>query len=84
MPEFLNTALKFKYSQDELSGKVIDLVLDGVAKNTLYEYRDYTADIFITCLINPSNGSGNFASSYAKVRPAAQKTWDKAVAGLQQ
>lgn len=80
MPKFLESALKFKYSQDALSGQVIDFVLAGVTKNTLYEYRDYTADIFTTCLINPSNGSGNFASSYAKVKPAAQKTWDKAVA----
>lgn len=84
MPLFLDTALKVKYSQDEMSGQVIDLVIAGVSKNTLEEYKSFSASIFDTCLASPAkNGGTNFASAYRKVQPAAQKTWDKAVANLQ-
>lgn len=85
MPMFLETALKLKYSQDAMSGKVIDLVISSVSKNTLMEYTTFSASIIDTCLFNPAkSGTGNFSSAYAKVQPAAQKTWDKAVDKLKQ
>ncbi len=78
MPLFLDTALKVKYSRDAMSGQVIDIVIGSVAKNTLHEYENYTASIFINCLVNPiRNNNNNFASAYAKSAPAAQKTWNK-------
>ena len=80
MPQFLDSALKLKYSPDQMSGQVVDLVIAGVAKNTMDEYATFTADIFKQCLTQAAFGSANFASTYAKLQPVAQKTWDKAVA----
>ncbi len=83
MPLFLESALKLKYSQDSMSGQVIDMVIGSVSKNTLDEYANYCASIFNTCLRdNITAGRNNFASSYKKLASAAQKTWDKAVANL--
>ena len=83
MPQFLETALKLKYSQDAASGQVIDIVVAGVTKNTLMEYGTFSADIVTTCLFNPAkSGNNNFSSAYAKVQPAAQKTWNKALSKL--
>ena len=83
MPQFLETALKLKYSQDSMSGQVIDIVIAGVSKNTLFEYKNYSNSIFNTALVtNATKGTNNFASAYRKLQPAAQKTWDKAVANL--
>ncbi len=84
MPKFLETAMKLKYSPDQMSGKVIDLVVSGLTKNTLNEYANFTADIFNNCLTQPGFGNGKFACVYAKVKPAAQKTWDKAIASALQ
>ena len=82
-PLFLESALKMKYSQDEMSGKVIDIVVSGVTKNTLHEYEAYTSDIFSQTLINSIvTGNNNFASAYKKLQAAAQKTWDKKVDSL--
>lgn len=80
MPQFLDSALKLKYSPDQMSGQVVDLIIAGVTKNTLEEYAAFTADIFKTCLTQPAFGTGNFASAYAKLQAVAQRTWDKAVA----
>ena len=83
MPQFLETALKLKYSQDMQSGKVIDIVVEGVTKNTLMEYKTFSASIASSALFDQARtGKNNFASAYAKLQPAAQKTWDKAVAKL--
>ena len=80
---FLETALKMKYSRDALSGQCIDIVMNGLRKNTLMEYSGYTASIIGNCLYSPAkNNPGSFASTFRKVGPAAQKQWDKAVENL--
>ncbi|MGM9652241.1 MAG: hypothetical protein ACI3XP_01245 [Eubacteriales bacterium] len=84
MDAFLETALKMKYSRDALSGQCIDLIIDGLTKNTLQEYSNYTATIMSTCIFNPIiNNPGTFASAFRKVGPAAQKSWDKAISSLE-
>lgn len=82
MPIFLETALKMKYSRDSYSGQVIDILIDSARKITIHEYQDYTASIFQTALLGPAEGSGNFASAYAKLQAVAQKTWDKSITKL--
>ena len=83
MPIFLETALKIKYSRDAMSGQVIDILIGSVIKNTLHEYSNYTNSIWTTCLLDPiRNNKNNFASAYAKVLSAAQKTWVKSTAVL--
>ena len=81
---FLETALKMKYSRDALSGQCIDIVMNTLRKNTLMEYGQYTANIISNCLYTPAKSNpSSFAASFRKVGPAAQKTWEKAVANLQ-
>jgi len=83
MPTFLETALKLKYSHDSASGKVVDVVISSVTKNTLHEYENYTASIYTTCILSQIKAGGhNFASAYAKVAPAAQNTWNKNIEKL--
>ena len=80
MPLFLESAMKLKYSQDSMSGQVIDIVIGSVAKNTLMEYASYCNDIVENCIgSNIKNGKNNFASAYKKVLSAAQKAWNKSV-----
>lgn len=81
---FLESALKMKYSRDALSGKCIDLVLDGLTKNTLQEYSNYTNDITNTCLYNPiKSNPSSFTAAFRKLGTVAQKTWNKAVESLE-
>lgn len=82
MPEFLEVAMKAKYSQDSQSSKVIDIVVASVTKNTLLEYTMYTNDLVWGSIINPARKaseriSDNFASAYASLAPNAQAIWDK-------
>lgn len=84
MDAFLETAMKMKYSRDALSGQCIDLIMDGLVKNTLNEYSNYCNGIVGTCIMGPiKTNPGTFASSFRKVGPVAQKTWDKAVSSLE-
>ncbi len=83
MPKFLETALKVKYTRDELSGQVIDIIVASVRKNPLIEYPGWTSDIFAKCLLKPAiAGSNTFASAYESTVGAAQEKWDKAVEKL--
>jgi hypothetical protein len=83
MPQFLETALKMKYSRDSMSGQVIDLLIATVAKNTLFEYGAYTSNIFSNVLANNAkNGTNNFASSYSSYLSSAQRAWDTTVEKL--
>ena len=79
MPLFLDSALQFKYSPDQKSGQVVNLVIAGVTKNTLDEYTAFTSNIFKNCLTMPIYGSTNFASAYAQYKDAAQNTWNTSV-----
>ena len=83
MDAFLETAMKLKYSRDALSGQCIDLVVEGLTKNTLLEYPNNVASIMSTCIFTPIKSNPNaFATSFRKVGPAAQKQWDKAISDL--
>lgn len=76
---FLDTALKLKYSQDTMSGQVIDLVIAGACKDFIFEYSPQTNNIIMTPL-NHMYGSANFSSAYASGLQAAQTKLDNFVA----
>lgn len=82
MPEFLEVALKSKYSRDSQSSQVIDIVVASVTKNSLLEYTGKTNDLVWGSIINPARNaaekiSDSFASAYASLSPNAQKVWDE-------
>ena len=83
VPLFIESALRYKYSQDEMSGKVVDIILAKRVKNTLWEYPSYTAKIYDTCFLDcVKAGQNNFTSAYAKLKESAQNTWNKTVQAL--
>ena len=82
VPKFIEASLKHKYSRDEASAKTVDLIISTISKNTLDEYSVYVNDMYTSVLVKPAVNSGAFASSYQKVREAAQKSWDKTIAEM--
>ena len=75
---FIETALKVKYSRDDYSSQVIDIVFDTAGLNFLEMYGGNTGDIFNGSFVNPiSSGKNKFASSIAKSIERAQKALDK-------
>lgn len=85
MDTYFDTVLKVKYSRDELSGQCIDLILNGLAKNTLDEYDVYCNGIIWNCItVQIRDNLGTFASAVSERVSAAQAKWDKSVAELTQ
>ena len=75
---FIETALKLKYSRDDYSSQVIDIVFDTAGLNFLEMYGGNTGDIYGSAFVNPiSSGKNKFASSIAKNIEKAQKALDK-------
>ena len=82
VPKFIEVSLKHKYSRDEASSRTVDLIIATISKNTLDEYAVYVNDIYNNVLVKAAIQSGSFASSYEKIRDAAQNSWDKAVSDM--
>ena len=81
VPSFLDSALKVKYSRDELSGQVIDMIIAGANKNFLFEYSEQTSKI-ISSPLNHMYGEGNFTSTYKSYEKLGQKALDRFVESL--
>ncbi len=82
VPNFLDFALKVKYSRDELSGQVIDMVIAGANKNFIFEYSPQTNNVIMLPL-NHMYGSASFSSVYSANAKAAQKMLDRFVDSIQ-
>lgn len=82
VPAFLDSALKVKYSRDELSGQVIDMVIAGANKNFVFEYSPQTNNI-ISNALDHIYGKASFSSTYSALAKAAQKSLDRFVDSLQ-
>ena len=82
VPSFLDSALKVKYSRDELSGQVIDMVIAGANKNFVFEYSPQTSNI-ISNALDHMYAKANFSSTYTALAKLAQKTLDRFVESLQ-
>ena len=85
MDAFLETAMKSKYSRDELSGQCIDLIMAGLTKNTLDEYNSSFGGIMTGCIYNVmKNNPSSFASTFQSSITAAETAWEKALAAMQE
>ena len=66
LPTYYNTILMNKYSRDELTGQMIDLIRDGCTADIAFIYNDAfnsVGYIYRTLIQNESN---TFASTFAK------------------
>ncbi|MBQ2709299.1 MAG: hypothetical protein IJF67_13610 [Clostridia bacterium] len=80
VPVYFETALKVKYSRDDESAEMYDLILAGstlnfgyLNKNCMYGTVTPPVELFIDGAINP----GSFISSVAAARDAGQKKLDE-------
>ena len=72
VPAYYEVALKTKYSRDEESVRMLDLIFDGVVYDFGLLYAIPTFDIYQTLLCNAKD-SGTFASEIEKNRVKAEK-----------
>lgn len=83
MDLFLETAMKLKYSRDALSGQCIDLIIEGLTKDTLCEYATYCGSIVSNCFNGAITGdASSFSTQLASRLESAQAAWDKAIEAM--
>ncbi len=83
MPLYLESVLKLKYSQDEMSGKVIDIITTGVIKEPLHDYAGMSQYLLNNIFYFPANADGNFASVYASNIDSSKAQWNSKVAEME-
>jgi hypothetical protein len=79
IPAYYETALKIKYTRDDISSQMIDLIHDSVSTNFAFVYYaqlNNAGMIFRTLVTNKSN---DFVSEYAKLEAGAITGLDKLV-----
>ncbi len=70
-PTWYETALKVKYTRDDISSQMIDLIHDSATTNFLYAYNYALNGLGLIYRDLIKNKSTDFASTYAKIEPAA-------------
>lgn len=79
IPAYYETALKIKYTRDDLSAQMIDIIHDGIRTDFTFVYYsslNNAGQIYRTLV---TNNSTDFASTYAKLEKGALKALDKLV-----
>lgn len=80
---FIETAMKVKYSRDELSGQVIDIIFDDPMVGFVSMFGANMKNLFNTCTLNGiASGQNNFASGIASTLDAAQTSIDQYLADI--
>ena len=80
---FIETAMKAKYSRDELSGKVIDIVFSTATLEFTDMYGGNMNGLLNSALVEPiASGKNSFSSQIAKKLTSAQKSIDKYLAQI--
>lgn len=81
LPAYYETGLKVKYSRDDMSSKMIDIIHDNIGGSFALAYSSSCSNVFMqasfyTPLIAKKT---DFVSNYVKMEKAAQKNVDKMV-----
>lgn len=79
IPAYYETALKIKYSRDELSAQMIDIIHDAIRTDFTFVYYaslNNAGQIYRTLV---TNNSSDFVSTYTKLESGALKALDKLV-----
>lgn len=79
LPAYYETGLKVKYSRDDLSSQMIDIIHDNIGGSFALAYSSYCQDIFMkSTFYEPLNAKKtDFVSNYTKKEKGAQKKIDK-------
>ncbi|MBQ8577091.1 MAG: hypothetical protein IJ449_03865 [Clostridia bacterium] len=81
LPAYYETGLKVKYSRDDLSSQMIDIIHDNIGGSFALAYSSYCSDIFLkSSFYEPLIAAKtDFVSNYVKRETGAQKKLDKMV-----
>ena len=70
MPAYYETALKVKYTSDNVSAQMLDIIHDNINASFFLAYNGYLGGNLITIFFTPiQKNSSDFASTYASVKP---------------
>lgn len=81
LPAYYETGLKVKYSRDDYSSQMIDIIHDHIGGSFPLAYGDYCSNFFLNgAYYTPMNNkSRDFSSNYAKHEKTIQKKLNKMV-----
>ncbi len=81
LPAYYETGLKVKYSRDDMSSKMIDIIHDNIGGSFALAYSSYCSDIFLkNSFYEPLYAKKrDFVSNYTKREKGAQKRIDTMV-----
>ena len=81
LPAYYETGLKIKYSRDDLSSQMIDIIHDTIGGSFALAYSNYCSNIFMySAFYEPlSAKKTDFVSNYTKREKGAQKSLNKMV-----
>ncbi|MBQ3178869.1 MAG: hypothetical protein IJB52_13700 [Clostridia bacterium] len=82
LPVYYESSLKMKYTRDDTSAKMIDIVHDNIGNTFPMAYNPSLNYIFLSgtfCDDNIAAGKKDFASSYAKREPSALTNLEKII-----
>ena len=82
MDTFWEVMMKAKYSRDAQSGQCVDIIMNGLTKNVLVEYNEYSGQITRHCFCNAAFNQTSFATAYAANIEAAKTKWAESIAML--
>ena len=75
-PTWYDTALKIKYSRDDISTEMIDLIHDSITTNFIFAYNYALDNIGLLFRTLVTNKSTDYASEVKRVEKSAQKKLD--------
>ena len=81
LPAYYETGLKVKYSRDDLSSQMIDIIHDNIGGSFALAYSSYCNDVFLKATFyEPLYAKKrDFVSNYTKREKSSQKKIDKMV-----
>lgn len=82
LPVYYESSLKMKYTRDDTSAKMIDIVHDNIGNSFALAYNSSLNDILTSGIYNTDNiaaKKNDFASSYAKREKVAMQKLDKII-----
>ena len=82
LPVYYESSLKMKYTRDDISAQMIDIVHDNIGNSFAMAYNPSLNSIFLSgtfCTDNIEKGKTDFASSYAAREPAAISSLNKII-----
>lgn len=76
-PVWYETALKVKYSRDDISSQMIDLIHDSMTTNFIYAYNFTLSDIGMVYRTLVTNNKTDYVSAVEKITSKAEKDLEK-------